>query len=254
MKEGICVDYKIIIVEDEKIIRDSLMKFEWDTVQSEIIASFDNAITALEFLKENAVDAILTDIRMPMMDGIEFIKRVRKDFPEISIVCLSGHSDYAYLRECMQLGVKDYILKPTDKKELLQVFCQLAEEKRRVTETSNKEDDVVLQKYVIVKAMEYIEQNYQRSIKLVDVADSVCLNPVYFSHVFKKQTGVRFVDYLADYRIQKAIELMQDPALTIGAIAGSVGFYSSRYFAETFKKRKGMTPSEYRNKVQNKGE
>lgn len=244
----------MIIVEDERIIRESLMKFEWDTIQMEAVASFDNGVSALEFLRENPVDVVLTDVRMPIMDGIEFIKCVRKEFPEISIVCLSGYSDYAYLRECMQQGVKDYMLKPTDKKELFQVISQLIGEKRKVTETTNKDGSESLQKYAIVKALEYIEKNYQRSIKLADVAENVCLNPVYFSHLFKQQMGVKFVDYLADFRIQKAIVLMQNPALTISAIATSVGFFSSRYFAETFKKRKGMTPSEYRNKKQSQNE
>ena len=117
-------------------------------------------------------------------------------------------------------------------------------------ETTGENSGIYMQKQAIVKALEYIEQNYQRSIKLADVAESVYLNPVYFSHVFKQQMGIRFVDYLADYRIEKAIVLMQDPTLTIHAIATSVGFFSSRYFAETFKKRKGMTPSEFRNKQQ----
>lgn len=235
----------LIIVEDERIIRESLMKFEWNTIQVEVVATFDNGLSALEFLQDNSVDIVLTDVRMPVMDGIEFIKCVRKEFPEIEIVCLSGYSDYVYLRECMQQGVKDYILKPTDKKELFQVISRLTEEKRK----TSKVDGVSQQKFVILKAQEYIEENYQRSIKIADVAEYVCLNPVYFSHVFKQQKGVGFVDYLTDFRIQKAIELMHNPTLTINAIATSVGFFSSRYFAETFKKRKGVTPSEYRNKL-----
>ena len=247
------MNLRLIIIEDERIISEGLMGFDWKTIQVDPVASFDNGLSALEYLREHEVDIILTDIRMPIMDGIEFIRIVRNEFPDIPIVCLSGYSDYSYLRECMQQGVKDYILKPTDKNELFQVISKLGEEKRALLEseeTTGENSGIYMQKQAIVKALEYIEQNYQRSIKLADVAESVYLNPVYFSHVFKQQMGIRFVDYLADYRIEKAIVLMQDPTLTIHAIATSVGFFSSRYFAETFKKRKGMTPSEFRNKQQ----
>lgn len=245
---------KMIIVEDEKIIREGLMQFEWEQIGVEVTAAFDNGRSALEFLHTTAVDLILTDIRMPLMNGIELVKNVRKKFPGILIVCLSGYDDYEYLRECMQQGVKDYILKPIDKQELFQVISGLTEEALDNTseeisgEAGDKESSAHIQNHAVQQALEYIEKNYRRPIKLTDVATSVCLNPVYFSHVFKQQTGVRFVDYLADFRIGKAIELMEDPALTIHTIATSVGFFSSRYFSETFKKRKGMTPSEYRNR------
>ena len=237
------VSCKLIIVEDERIIRESLASFEWDTIQVEVVSLFDNGVSALEFLKENPVDIALVDMRMPIMDGVEFIKCVRKEFPQIAIVCLSGYSDYEYLRECMLLGVKDYLLKPTNKQQLFQTVSRLADEK--------VQDDVKTQNYIIAKALEYIEQNYHRQIKLADVAAHICLNTVYFSRVFKQHMGVRFVEYLTDYRIEKAIALMKDPTIKINVIADKVGFFSSRYFADTFKKRKGMTPSEYRNKYWN---
>lgn len=231
---------KLIIVEDERIIREGLVSFEWDTIRVEVVAAFDNGLSALEFLKENAVDIALVDMRMPIMDGIELIKCIRKECFQISIVCLSGYSDYEYLRECMQLGVKDYLLKPTKKQELFLTISRLVKEK--------EQDDIKSQNYVIAKALEYIEQNYEHPIKLTDVAEYVCLSTVYFSRVFKQRMGVGFVEYLTDFRIEKAILLMKDPTIKINMIAEQVGFFSSRYFAETFKNRKGMTPSEYRNK------
>ena len=237
---------KLIIVEDERIIRESLLSFEWESIQVEVAASFDNGLDALDFLRDNAVDIALTDMRMPIMDGVEFIKCVRKEFPEVAIVCLSGYSDYEYLRECMLLGVKDYLLKPTNKEQLFQTISRLVDEK--------VQDDAKTQNYIITKALEYIEQNYHRPIKLADVADHICLNTVYFSRVFKQHMGVRFVEYLTDYRIEQAISLMKNPTVKINVIADKVGFFSSRYFADTFKKRKGMTPSEYRNKYWNTSE
>lgn len=176
-RRGADVEKKMIIIEDEKIIRDGLMQFEWDQIAVNTVAAFDNGISALEFLRQTAVDILLTDIRMPLMDGIELVKTVRKEFPETAIVCLSGYSDYGYLRECMKQGVKDYLLKPIDKQELFRVISGLA------GEAGKEESSVHIQNHAIQQALEYIEENYYRPIKITDVANSVCLSPVYFAHV-----------------------------------------------------------------------
>ena len=83
---------------------------------------------------------------------------------------------------------------------------------------------------------------------MIDVANFLELNPAYFSRIFRQKTGVCFVDYLAEIRINKAIELLKNSNMNISEISEEVGFVRSRYFTEIFKKRKGMTPSEYRNR------
>lgn len=239
---------ELIIVEDERIIRESLASFNWDTIQVKVVASFDNGLSALEYIRENTVDIALVDMRMPVMDGVEFVKCLHVEFPEISVIGLSGYSDYTYLRECMKYGVKDYLLKPTDKNELFETVATILKEKN-MSELANMDSNPDQScSYAISKALEYIENNYKSVIKLSDVAESVHLHPTYFSRIFKQQMGVRFVDYLRDFRIKKSIELMKDPKMNISTIAMETGFFSARYFAEIFKKKKGMSPSEYRNK------
>lgn len=96
--------------------------------------------------------------------------------------------------------------------------------------------------------MDYIEENYSSYITLEHVAEEVYLNPVYLSHLFKKVTGVKFSEYLNDFRVKKATELLENSTLRIGEISTKVGYKDSRYFSEMFKKRMGLTPNEYRNK------
>ena len=224
---------KLMIVEDEQIIREGLAAFDWHTIGVEIVGTFDNGFAALEYLQQNTVDIALVDMRMPIMDGVEFVKNVRKAGIELQVICLSGYSDYEYLRECMILGVRDYLLKPTDKGELFRVVSQLI---------------VPPGSYVAVRAKEYIHANYMHLIKLEDIATYVNLSPVYFSYVFKRLVGSGFVDYLTDYRIKQAGILLKDSTMNINEIAREVGFCNPRYFSEVFKKKKGMTPSEYRNR------
>lgn len=243
---------KLIIVEDEKIIRENLRKLDWDSIQIEVVETFNNGETALEYARNYPVDIALVDVRMPVMDGLEFAKRVKEEGMDIEIVCQSGYSDYLYLRECLQYGVRDYLLKPTDKNELFQIMSQLVLERneRYMTESpvnnGNTNEESVNHK--VSKAKEYILKNYKKPIRLIDVANFLELNPAYFSRIFRQKTGVCFVDYLAEIRINKAIELLKNSNMNISEISEEVGFVRSRYFTEIFKKRKGMTPSEYRNR------
>lgn len=243
---------KLIIVEDEKIIRENLRKFDWESIQIEVVGTFNNGESALEYARNYPVDIALVDVRMPVMDGVEFAKKVKEEELDIAIVCQSGYSDYLYLRECMQYGVRDYLLKPTDKNELFQIMSQLVLEKsaRYSTESASQDakgnEESVNHK--VSRAKEYMLKNYKKPIRLIDVADFLELNPAYFSRIFRQKMGVCFVDYLAEIRINKAIELLKNSNMNISEIADEVGFARSRYFTEIFKKRKGMTPSEYRNR------
>lgn len=236
---------KLIIVEDEKIIRESLQKLDWQSIQIEVVETFNNGKSAIEYVRNYPVDFALVDVRMPVMDGVEFARIVKEECLNIEIVCQSGYSDYSYLRECMQHGVRDYLLKPTDKQELFRIMSKLVQEKCKQTDSEQSEESV---NHKISKAQEYIATQYKKQIRLVDVANFLELNPAYFSRIFKQKTGVGFVDYLAEVRIGKAIELLKNSNMNISEIAEEVGFVRSRYFTEIFKKRKGMTPSEYRNK------
>lgn len=102
---------------------------------------------------------------------------------------------------------------------------------------------------VIQLVIEYIEQHYREPIVLTDVAGEVFLNPTYLCKIFKLETGQTFSKYIMNYRIKKAIEFMQDPTLKIYEIANMVGYNDVQYFTKIFKTLKGMSPTQYRDKI-----
>lgn len=95
-------------------------------------------------------------------------------------------------------------------------------------------------------AITYVEENYSQQIRLEDVASQAALNPVYFSNIFKKETGENFTDYLANYRMNVAKELLRSTNNTISEISSKTGYSDSRYFSKQFKKIVGIKPSAYR--------
>ena len=97
-----------------------------------------NGQEAIEILQDQDVDIIITDMRMPIMDGIELAKYCHQDFPHIKIIVLSGYSDFEYVRNSMIQGVRDYLLKPVAPDELVETLRKIrkevGDEKRKQSE------------------------------------------------------------------------------------------------------------------------
>lgn len=132
---------KVMITDDEIQIRKGLrMKVNWEDEGFQIIAEASNGQEALEILRNTDIDVIITDMRMPIMDGLELAKRCHKEHPNVKVVVLSGYSDYELVRGSMKEGVKDYLLKPVAPDELIDALRKIrkeaAEEKEKQAETS----------------------------------------------------------------------------------------------------------------------
>lgn len=120
--------YNILIVDDEKIerrgIKSLLKKIDLELE----IQETSNGKEALEYLLENKIDILFTDIKMPFMDGIELIENVRKNNINVKIVIFTGYEEFQYAKFAAKMGVKDYILKPVDPKEFKATLFKIIEE------------------------------------------------------------------------------------------------------------------------------
>ncbi|MDO4548298.1 MAG: response regulator [Clostridia bacterium] len=111
--------YRTILVDDEAAVLDGLRRHvDWKSRRLSVEGAFSNGRDAFAYLSQNAVDLIITDVRMPYMDGIELVKRAREIYPGVKILFISGHADVAYLRDALKLDAVDYILKSIDLEEL----------------------------------------------------------------------------------------------------------------------------------------
>lgn len=120
---------KLIIVDDEervcKVIR---YLVDWDTLEVEIAGECRNVPEAIKSIEEIHPDIVITDIRMPGHDGIELIRQMKKLYPGIHFIIVSGYSQFEYAQNAIKYGVDDYLLKPIKKKELLQSINKIKEE------------------------------------------------------------------------------------------------------------------------------
>ncbi|NLL79906.1 MAG: response regulator [Clostridiales bacterium] len=129
----------LLIVEDEKMIRQGIRAMiQRSGVPVETIMECNNGQVALEILESQKIDAMFTDIRMPKMDGIELVRRVRALPERPLIVAVSGYDDFSYAVEMLRSGVKEYLLKPLDREKLKEVMEKL--ENELVRQEEEKED------------------------------------------------------------------------------------------------------------------
>lgn len=117
--------YKIIIVDDEFFIRDGLASYDFDRLGFKIVGTASNGEEALDIMKQVNADLVITDVKMPIMDGLELSKIIEKSYPFCKVVILTGYKDFDYIRESIQNGVVDYLLKPVDFIELDQLISKI---------------------------------------------------------------------------------------------------------------------------------
>ncbi|NIK77174.1 two-component system response regulator YesN [Paenibacillus castaneae] len=118
----------IIIVDDESIFRKGLRKMIGDLdPEWEIAGEARDGYEALQLIEELQPDALLTDIRMPRMDGIQLQQMIRERFPQLLCVVISGYDDFSYVQQSMRQGSRDYLMKPIEREELVKVLRLLKE-------------------------------------------------------------------------------------------------------------------------------
>lgn len=119
--------YKLLIADDEPIVLAGLRSFDWNSCGFEVTATAKNGLYALEYLRDDPPDAVLSDIKMPQMDGIQLLRQVSQANPETEFIFLTGYADFKYAKEAIKYGAFDYLLKPVDFDELTDVMLRLKE-------------------------------------------------------------------------------------------------------------------------------
>ena len=119
---------KVFLVEDEYAIREGIKKsVDWEKNGFELVGEAGDGEVAFPKIVKSKPDILITDIRMPFMDGLELSKLVKKELPDIRIVVLSGYDDFNYAKEAISIGVEEYILKPVSGDKLMEELGRIAE-------------------------------------------------------------------------------------------------------------------------------
>ena len=189
--------YKVILVDDEAEVIDVIeQKIAWNELGFEVVGSATNGVKALELVEKTQPDVVITDIKMPYMDGLELSKRLNDDYRNIHIIIFTGFDEFEYAKEAVHLEVEEYMLKPINSDELTECLKRVKnsldlerEEKLNVQKLENYFNDVlpILQTNLFVSLIEgrVDEEEY---VKFVDSYKMDLKGPFYCCVVFHTST------------------------------------------------------------------
>jgi two-component system response regulator YesN len=254
--------YKLLVVDDEERERTGItgllrhFGFAFEAKQAR------NGEEALEKIKLENFDVLLTDIKMPYMNGIELIEKIHEIGRYMICIIYSAYGEFEYAQRAINLGVSRYILKPLSIDNFQKVFSEVEflcdehnqqkEKHEKYSEYHEIKQPLFDRQYIsrIVKiAIKIISEKYaEQGMGLSFLSDSLSVSPSYLSALFKAETGKNFVKYITELRIEKAKELLNKTNFRIIDIGIKVGYFNESYFIKKFHEREGMSPSQYREK------
>ena len=140
--------YTLLLVDDEEeVIQIIMKKIDWESLGFTVAGYANNGVKALEMMEELQPDVVITDIKMPYMDGMELSQRIKEEFPATKILIFTGFDEFEYAREAIHLEVEEYILKPLNSVELTEILSRL--KNKLDQEISEKRNVEILQKYYL---------------------------------------------------------------------------------------------------------
>lgn len=242
--------WQAVLVDDETYVRTEIKRlFPWEQYGFELTGEAENAFAAMDLIELKQPDLVITDIRMPEMDGLELISWLGGKYPWMAAAIVSAYNDFPLVREALRLGAVDYLMKSEASPKTAGAFLERIAahlESRELTKMQQNANEIPQGPLPVRKAIQFIQSNFAKGISLADVAAQAGVSKSYLCRVFPEYTGEHFTNYLNRLRIERAMELLWFTSDHIYEIAAQVGFWNSRYFSKVFHDMTGMTPAEYR--------
>ena len=268
---------RMLIVDDEIFSRDAVMEsIDWYKYGLEVFGTATGE-EALERMSADPVEILMTDIRMPGMDGLQLIAELHRRDIWPGIIVLSSFNEFDLVRSAMRLGAEDYLFKPTmmpddildavlkvkkryedravqggyrenrenDGSLLERTVRQVIAERRKTQEKSGNNERL---KREVREALEYIAGHLgDRELLLSKVAAHVGMSKTYFSRLFKESMGETFVNYVTGLRMECARRLYLETDMKVYEIAELVGYSDWHYFYSLYRKTFGHSLSREKN-------
>ena len=253
-------------MDDEKGITEGLkIIIEKGMPNCKVIGCAYNGSEGALRIMQYSPDIVLTDISMPILDGLDMIKDLKQKGCTSKFVIFSAYSEFEYAQRGIALGVEFYITKPIEEEELFDCLSKVMEdikEKRLQSERYNelKNSYKAKEGFIDFKEMQgdsacndiigdikaYIVANFAGNISLAELSKRFFLNPNYLSQLFKDKTGITYSNFLIQTRIDKAKELLKKTDLKVYEVCESIGYTDTNYFSQLFKTYTGYSPNEYK--------
>lgn len=247
--------YTVVVAEDEELLLNSLIqKIENMDLDFEVIGKAQTGAQAFDLVKDLAPDLLISDIKMPVVDGITLLENVHDKYPYIKTIIISGFSDFEFARRAIKINVSEYLLKPIDPGELysalLHIKTKLDIEQSTYSDIFNDAMTRNTPEQIAKALREYINGNYNEDINLNLIAHGMNYSAAYLTKLFCVQYEITPSKYMISLRISRAKYLLShNQELSIKQIGEIIGYHEQGYFSRIFKKYTGISPLEYRESI-----
>lgn len=238
--------HRVLLVDDEPLIRaHTRALLQWNTLDCEIVGEASDGLEGIQCISRLRPDVVITDVVMPGTGGLEMIDAVREQGnASCRFIVLSGYSEFDYARHALRSGVVDYLLKPVTAADLRDAIISILAEGQPAEKNYEKHYGAVIAKVIRCIDEHYADLDF--SLGWV-CANELFMNETYVGRLFQKRTGMKFTTWVTQKRLNEARRLLENGSdMPIGEIAGQIGFITSKYFIEVFRKHMGMSPGQYR--------
>ena len=234
---------RIFIVEDQKIILQGISKM-FSHFCTDELHLFSDPAEALAEAGRLQPEAIVTDLVMDSMDGLQLIRSVSKILPKCRFVIISGYADFEYARQAIGLGVEGYLLKPIERAALEDIYHRIQGEVAQ--EEPAQPESAGRKRRISEEAMGYIVANSDKELSIASVAAHIHISPNYLSNVFRKETGTSVTEAIRCEQMKTAARLLRTTDMYLYEIAEQLGYKDVKYFSMLFKEYHQLTPKSYR--------
>lgn len=227
----------VLIVDDEYLEIEQLRYLINRKYPVWSIFEAEDAVAARKVLARETIHLAFVDIHLPGENGLEFSRKVKENYENTEVVIVSAHQQFQYAKRAIQMEVLDYMVKPVIEAELYEIITKFVRDNKHAIAKSAH----------VQHAIRRIEEDYGRKLSLQDIADEIPVNSSYLSHRFSEEIGTTFQEYLLEYRVHRAKNLLvSHPDWSMTKIAEASGFSSQNHFSNVFKKLAGVTPSRFK--------
>ncbi len=235
--------YRVVLVDDEELILKGLRRaFPWAEYGCEVAGDARDGREGLALVRQLRPDILLTDIRMPNMDGLTRIAALKAELPRLQIAVLTAFRDFDYAQRAINVGVCRYLLKPSKMDELREAGAVITARIAALPPAPAEPDDAdetdeshEAGAFVARAALKYIQAHFTEHLSLSDVAEQVYVSQWHLSKLINRHLKQSFLDIVNDLRVERAKELLAEPSRRISEVSQVVGYADVAHFSRTFK-------------------
>ena len=239
--------WKVMIADDEMYMLEALEKLiNWEGLDCKLIYKAKNGEELLQQIRLQVPDIVITDIKMPLVTGLEVARYVYEQMLPTKVIILSAYADFNYAQEAIQYDVCGYIVK-TSAIEKLPEILNKAIGKLSGPVNLEKEEAEKYTEDIFGKLQKYIDAHYMDKLTLTALAEAVHANGSYLSRLYKAKTGQNLFDAINKKKLERAKDYLAQ-GRRIREVAALVGFEDVSYFSRVFKKYENCSPKDYEKK------